>query len=38
MMWEKGNLLILSVRMQTGVATLEKTMDVPQKIKNKTTQ
>ena len=32
-MQRKGNPLILLVGMQTGAATLEKSMDIPQKIK-----
>ena len=37
-MWRKGNPLALLVGMQTGAATLENSMEVPQKIKNRTTQ
>ena len=34
---EKGNPIALLVGMQIGAATLEKSMEVPQKIKNKNT-
>ena len=34
-MQRKGNILLL-VGMQTGAATLEDTMEVPQKVKNRT--
>jgi len=34
---EKGNPLALLVGMQTGAATLENSMEVPQKAKNRTT-
>ena len=34
---EKGEPFALLVGMQTGVATLENSMEVPQKVKNKTT-
>ena len=34
--WRKGNLRTLLVEMQTGVATAEKSMEFPQKIKNGT--
>ena len=34
-MWRKGNPLTLLVRMQTGSATLENSMEVPQKVKNR---
>ena len=34
---EKGNPIALLVEMQTGAATLENSMEVPQKIKNRTT-
>ena len=34
---EKGNPFVLLVGMQTSVATLENSMEVPQKIKNRTT-
>ena len=33
-MWRNGNPLALLVRMQTGACTLEKSVKVPQKIKN----
>ena len=36
-MWRKGNPLALLVGMQTGAATLENSMEVPQKIKNRAT-
>ena len=36
-MWKKGNPLALLVGMQTGTAALEKSVEVPQKIKNRTT-
>ena len=36
-MWREGNPLALRVGMQTGTATLENSMEVPQKIKNRTT-
>ena len=36
-MQRKGNPLALLVGMQTGAATLENSMEVPQKIKNRTT-
>ena len=32
--WTKGNSLIPLVGMQTGAATLENNMEVPQKVKN----
>ena len=32
-MWRKGNLLALLVGVQTGVATVESSMEGPQKIK-----
>ena len=35
--WRKGNTLALLVGMQTGAATLENSMEVPQKVKNRTT-
>ena len=35
-MQRKGNPLTLLVGMQTGVATLEKSKEVPQKVKNGT--
>ena len=37
-MWRQGNLLALLVGMQTGTATLENSMEVPQKVKNRTTR
>ena len=37
-LWRKGNPLTLLVEMQTGAATLENNMEVPQKVKNRTTQ
>ena len=33
-MWRKGNAFVLLVRMQTGAATVESSMEIPQKIKN----
>ena len=33
-MWRNGNPLALLVGMQTGIATLENSVEVPQKIKN----
>lgn len=33
-MWRKANSLTLLVGMQTGVATLDNSMEVPQKVKN----
>ena len=36
-MWIKGNPLALLVGMQAGAATLENSMEVPQKTKNRTT-
>ena len=36
-MWKKGNPLALLVGMQTGAATLENSMEVPQKVKDRTT-
>ena len=33
-MWRKGNPFVLLVEMQTGTATLESSMEIPQKIKN----
>ena len=36
-MWRKRNPHALLVGMQTGAATVEKSMEVPQKIKNRTT-
>ena len=35
-MWRKGNPSALLVGMQTGVATVENSMEFPQKIKNET--
>ena len=35
--WRKGNPLALLVGMQTGAATLENSMEVPQKINSRTT-
>ena len=35
--WRKRNPWVLLVGMQTGAATMENTMEVPQKIKNRTT-
>ena len=32
-MWRKGNTLVLLVGMQTGAASLENSVDVPQKFK-----
>ena len=34
-MWRKGNPLTLLVGMQTGTATLENSIEVPQEAKNK---
>ena len=34
-MWRKRNLHALLVGMQTGAATGEKTMEIPQKVKNR---
>ena len=34
-MWRKGNLLTLLVAMQAGAATMENSMEVPQKVKKK---
>ena len=34
-MWRNGNPLALLVEMQTGVAALENSVEVPQKIKNR---
>ena len=36
-MWRKGNPLALLVGMQTGAASLKSSVEVPQKIKNRTT-
>ena len=33
-MWRKGNPLTLLVGMQSGAATLEDSMEVPQKLEN----
>ena len=33
-MWRKGNLYALLVGIQTGAATVESSMEIPQKIKN----
>ena len=33
-MWRKGNAFALLVGMQTGAATVESSMEIPQKIKN----
>ena len=33
-MWRKGNIFALLVGMQTGAATVESSMETPQKIKN----
>ena len=33
---KKGNPLTLPVGMQTGAATLENSMEIPQKVKNRT--
>ena len=33
-MWRNGNLFALSVGIQTGAATVESSMEIPQKIKN----
>ena len=35
-MWEKGDLCVLLVGMQTGAATVESYMELSQKIKNGT--
>ena len=37
-MWRKTISFALLVGMEAGAATLENTMEVPQKIKNRTTQ
>ena len=34
-MWRKGNPLTLLVGMQTGAAALENSVEIPQKIKNR---
>ena len=36
-MWRNGNPLALLVGLQTGVAVLENGVEVPQKIKNRST-
>jgi len=36
-MWREGNPLALLVGMQTGTATLENSMEVPQKVENRAT-
>ena len=36
-MWREGNSFALLMEMQTGAATLENSMEVPQKIENRTT-
>ena len=36
-MWRKGNPRTLLVGMQTGAATLETSMEVPQKVENRAT-
>ena len=36
-MWRHGNPLALLVGMQTGAASLENSVEVPQKIKNRST-
>ena len=36
-MWRKRNLLALLVGMQTGASTMENSIEVPQKVKNRTT-
>ena len=36
-MWEKGNPCALLVGMQIGAVTMENSMEVPQKLKNKIT-
>ena len=35
-MWRKGNPFALLLGMQTGAATVESSMEIPQKIKNGT--
>ena len=35
--WRKGNPFVLLVGMQTGAATLENSIEVPQKVKNRAT-
>ena len=36
-MWRKGNPCVLLAGMQTGTATMENSMEIPQKIKNRIT-
>ena len=36
-MWRKGKPLVLLVGMQTGAATLERSMEIPQNVRNTTT-
>ena len=36
-MWRKGNPLTLLVGIQVGTATLENSVEVPQKVKNRAT-
>ena len=36
-MWRKSNLPTLLVRMQAGTATMENSVEVPQKTKNRAT-
>ena len=36
-MWRKGNPCVLLVGMQTGAATMENSMEIPHKIKNRIT-
>ena len=36
-MWRKGSPLTLLVAMQAGAATLEKSVEVPQKVENRAT-
>ena len=36
-MWRKGNPCALSVGMQIDTTTMENSMEVPQKVKNRTT-
>ena len=35
-MWRKGNPLTLLVGMQTGIAAMENSVEIPQKNKNRT--
>ena len=35
-MWRDGNPSVLLMGMQTGVATMENSMEVPQKVKHRT--